>query len=1700
MMADSQPSEKEMQSNENDTVNMKCDLSHYLIAVNKTKLSVVVTMKEHQEKDDDDVRTETQQLGDDDDQIVGSKNSQCEIPLFKREQDNKHNLEMAERNERTMIAREKGQPAIEQTQWIPRSPVEGSFMTYEELVRLTGLEAGLRQNAPNNRFRMRLCGGGEDSINNGTSAWGAPAATNSATGSTWGALGGAGVNSGVGATPQQPNSSSTGASAIGQQGTATGTTGAWGGAGQQNGGQSAKGTSSANPVGVSSGAGGMESAGGSSGPASLWNGASGGNITSGGQQSAQVSSTSVPSSAIVNAGVANSGGVSQQDQGPGGAGVPQQQQQAAGSVQQQAVAGGGPSSQQEAGVATASAVVPQSSAAKNQLEHLNSLRESLFAQDGWGSENVDQDTQWDVPASPEPGGKTDPNSATSGPTAGIPMWKTNTGTELWEANLRNGGQLPQQQPTVQKTPWGPANNYGGTWGEDDEANEPGSVWNGAMGGGAGGSGPGPGVGMREQPPGGPQQQQAQQQQQQPPWSSAGAGGVAGAGVGAGPGGMWGGGGGGAGGGGMAANVPGALKKDNEWGATIGAGSGASGAGGWGGPTTGGGTADVGRVGNQVSAGGLDPSGIDMRNMRIANGMDSNREIRGDPRGISGRLNGNVGLWDQHQMAGMQQKLPPTATTPGTPTGPVVGAQGAGGAGGQWPSNPLASVNNGVGGGGGKLVAGSGWDDPNASGGPPVGVRRNNMDDGTALWGQNALNRQNSGNVSGWKENNAGLGGPPPGADGGMGRNLMHRNAMVGGGGGGNLPGNGGLVGRGVGPGGPMKPDSLWGQNPAATLGGGPRGGAGNWGGDDVSSSAGGGGGGNWGDEKPPGGNSLWNDGAGNSWNSKGKMSGAGGGGWNDGGGAPGGGSSGPGGMDMGNPDWGMPPQSKLPPNGNKHNSLEIVRCSKAFRQLCEMGFKKEDVENVLRLTNMNIEESLELLHRSSGGSDWSRRPDSHAGFGTGDQFVGGGVSGRFAAAAASVGPLGFQQGNQTNLGGGVFGAGNGPAIGSGSFNSMKFGGGAGHGGAGGNGVGPAGGGPPGGAGVFGGNQQQQQQQQQPGGIGGGGGSGLNQQNAQSPQIPSHQLRVLVQQIQLAVQSGYLESQILNQPLAPQTLMLLHQMLNHIKQLNAMQSNLNRTGGSVNAVQMSIAINKLKSQIANLQNQINLQQASYLKQQQQQHQQQQQQQQQQQHQQHQQPPHPGSLNANINVTAMTAGGGHPGNDLFRTPSDLTGLPGSFADMGLKDSGTVPFPTSGNTSQQSRLQQWKLPTNSASGAGGLDKDASDLADFVRAPGASSKSGSGIDDGTWSNGRSNLGDGWPDSNSQDNKDWVGGNDAFSDLVPEFEPGKPWKGTQATRIEDDPTITPGSVARNPLSIAAAKESNLFGGGGGTGSSVVSAVNSKSSPTESTWSFNPSGAAGAGVQSGNYGSKVQKNPWQDAGTPTMPSADLWDTPLGTVAGGKGRGVGMMGGIGKPSSSKLDANGWNTPSNQSGRGNTWNSSASSTNSWSSTWIMLKNLTAQIEESTLRTLCIQHGPVINFYPYLNQGIALCKYATREEAQKAQLALNNCQLGNTTIYAEIPTENEIQCILPHLIGSSNGMANGQAGGGGGQNWRLSAAAQSQPMVSRTNSVVQDPWNSSAWGASNTGQSLWNTLDGGTGDRGTPANLNSLLPENLLGTELN
>lgn len=47
---------------------------------------------------------------------------------------------------------------------------------------------------------------------------------------------------------------------------------------------------------------------------------------------------------------------------------------------------------------------------------------------------------------------------------------------------------------------------------------------------------------------------------------------------------------------------------------------------------------------------------------------------------------------------------------------------------------------------------------------------------------------------------------------------------------------------------------------------------------------------------------------------------------------------------------------------------------------------------------------------------------------------------------------------------------------------------------------------------------------------------------------------------------------------------------------------------------------------------------------------------------------------------------------------------------------------------------------------------------------------------------------------------------------------------------------------------------------------------------------------------------------------------------------------------------------------------------------------QIDGSTLRTLCLQHGPLITFHLNLTQGNAVVRYSSKEEAAKAQKSLH------------------------------------------------------------------------------------------------------------------
>lgn len=221
----------------------------------------------------------------------------------------------------------------------------------------------------------------------------------------------------------------------------------------------------------------------------------------------------------------------------------------------------------------------------------------------------------------------------------------------------------------------------------------------------------------------------------------------------------------------------------------------------------------------------------------------------------------------------------------------------------------------------------------------------------------------------------------------------------------------------------------------------------------------------------------------------------------------------------------------------------------------------------------------------------------------------------------------------------------------------------------------------------------------------------------------------------------------------------------------------------------------------------------------------------------------------------------GLDFGRNP-DTNSIPDQFRDLSLKEQ----QPASQN---QSRFKTtWKLPS--------FEKDEGDM--FSRAPGGSSSGKSRPD--TWSGlndepGLPNWSDGadmFKDT-SQSSSQSAPATSYLADLVPEFEPGKPWKGSsQLKNIEDDPHVTPGSVNRSPLSV-----NTIFN----SWSSKVSPTDAPATATSadpltslplntsSTWAFAPP-SSGFAPDPMNSSQKVSSSSWSSIGEPSASTDSLW--------------------------------------------------------------------------------------------------------------------------------------------------------------------------------------------------------------------------------------
>ncbi|KAI3359918.1 hypothetical protein L3Q82_014272, partial [Scortum barcoo] len=364
-----------------------------------------------------------------------------------------------------------------------------------------------------------------------------------------------------------------------------------------------------------------------------------------------------------------------------------------------------------------------------------------------------------------------------------------------------------------------------------------------------------------------------------------------------------------------------------------------------------------------------------------------------------------------------------------------------------------------------------------------------------------------------------------------------------------------------------------------------------------------------------------------------------------------------------------------------------------------------------------------------------------------------------------------------------------------------------------------------------------------------------------------------------------------------------------------------------------------------------------------------------------------------------------------------------------------------------------------------------------------------------------------------------------PEFCPGVPWKGLQNIDPETDPNVTPGSVPSGPTINTNIQDVNRYllrdrsGGSSPTSSQnealppstdwPVSAYTSsfslsspetddagKLSEMKSTWSPGPISHSQASLSHELW--KVPQGPRSSNTAPSRPPPGLTNTKPSSTWGGNSLGL---------------AQGWS--SSYTTAGTTWSTDSSTR---TSSWLVLRNLTPQIDGSTLRTLCMQHGPLITFHLNLTQGNAVVRYSSKDEAAKAQKSLHMCVLGNTTILAEFAGEEEVNRFF----------AQGQLLGGT-TSWQATPGTN-QTRMGGTGSGASHPighsphWNNNnggggsssssssglgtggaktggelLWGGVQQYSSLWGPPSGEEGRvMGSPTPINTLLPGDLLSGE--
>ncbi|XP_059203255.1 trinucleotide repeat-containing gene 6B protein-like [Centropristis striata] len=279
------------------------------------------------------------------------------------------------------------------------------------------------------------------------------------------------------------------------------------------------------------------------------------------------------------------------------------------------------------------------------------------------------------------------------------------------------------------------------------------------------------------------------------------------------------------------------------------------------------------------------------------------------------------------------------------------------------------------------------------------------------------------------------------------------------------------------------------------------------------------------------------------------------------------------------------------------------------------------------------------------------------------------------------------------------------------------------------------------------------------------------------------------------------------------------------------------------------------------------------------------------------------------------------------------------------------------------------------------------------------------------------------------MGNKPATSSWPPEFQPGVPWKGIQSSGDpESDPYMTPGSVLGSPgppnLNDS---DHQLLRDNIGPNPSLNTSL-----PSPGAWPYSASDSPLSNAHStGKYSEYKPSWPPEPIGQNKLwktnrNSSQLPRPPPGLT--NQKQASPSPWGSGGPRLARSWGGGGMNQESRFGPGSAWSDGVASRGSC---WLLLSNLTPQIDGSTLRTICMQHGPLLTFHLGLTQGSALIRYSSRQEAAKAQGALHMCVLGNTTILAEFVSEEEVARYFAHSqAGGAEGASSGGSAAGGTQ----------------------------------------------------------------------